>query len=177
MTDYRRNFLPGGSYFFTVNLAERRLALLTERIDVLRAAFRRIRAWHRFTIEAAVILPDHLHMIRTLLEGDPDFPLRWRLIKSAFSRRLPGGEPISASRAAKGERGVWQRRYWEHALRDENDFVRHLDYIHFNPVKHGHAIRPRDWPYSSFRRWVRLGAYPLDWAADPGNEMIGWGER
>jgi putative transposase len=160
VTDYRRNFLPGGSYFFTVNLAERRLALLTERIDLLRAAFRRVRAWHPFTIEAAVILPDHLHMIWTLPEGDPDFPLRWRLIKSAFSHRLPGGERISGSRAAKGERGIWQRRYWEHTLRDENDFERHCDCIHFNPVKHGHAIRPRDWPYSSFHRWVRLGAYP-----------------
>ena len=107
MTDYRRNFLSGGSCFFTVNLAERRLALLTERIDVLRAAFRRVRARHPFSIEGAIILPDHLHMIWTLPEGDPDCPLRWRLIKSAFSRRLPGGERISASCAAKGERGIW----------------------------------------------------------------------
>ena len=178
MTDYRRNFLPGGSYFFTVNLAERRLALLTEHIDLLRAAFRQVRGPHPFTIEAAVILPDHLHMIWTLPEGDPDFPLRWRLIKSAFSHRLPGGERISPSRAAKGERGIWQRRYWERTLRDEKDFERHCDYIHFNPIKHGHALRPRDWPYSSFHRWVRLGAYPSDWADHPGDETIGgWGER
>ena len=116
-------------------------------------------------------------MIWTLPEGDADFPLRWRLIKTAFSHRLPGGERISTSRAAKGERGIWQRRYWERTLRDEKDFERHCDYIHFNPVKHGHVIRARDWPYSSFRRWVRLGAYPSDWAHDPGDETIGWGER
>ena len=117
------------------------------------AAFRRVRAWHPF------------------------FPLRCRLIKNTFSHRLPGGELISASRAATREHGIWQRRYWEHTLRDEDDFERHLNYIHFNPVKHGRAIRPRYWPYSSFCRWVRLGAYPLDWADAPGNEIIGLGER
>ena len=87
------------------------------------------------------------------------------------------GERISASRAAKGERVIWQRRYWEHALGDEGDFMRHLDYIHFNPVKHGHAVRVRDWPYSSFRRRVRLGAYPVDWAGDPGDQARSFGER
>jgi putative transposase len=94
-----------------------------------------------------------------LPEDDADFALRWRLIKSGFSHALPGGERTSASRATRGERGIRQRRYWEHTLRDENGFARHLDYIHFNPVKHGHAARVRDWPYSSFRRWVRLFAY------------------
>ena len=89
----------------------------------------------------------------------------------------PGGERISASRAAKGERGIWQRRYWEHTLRDEDDFARHLDYIHFHPVKHGHAVRVRDWPFSSFRRWVRLGAYPLDRASDPGDVARSFGEK
>ena len=128
-------------------------------------------------IEPAVILPDHLHTIWTLPEHEPDFALRWRLIKSAFSRDLPGGERISASRAAKGERGVWQRRYWEHTLRGEDDFVRHLDYIHFNPVKYGHAVRVQDWPYSSFRRWVRFGAYPVDWAGTVGDETARFGER
>jgi len=102
---------------------------------------------------------------------------RWRLIKSGFSHALPRGERISAGRAAKGERGIWQRRYWEHTLRGEDDFVRHLDYLHFNPVKHGHAVRVRDWPYSSFRRWVRLGAYPVDWAGDPGDETRSFGEQ
>jgi len=177
MANYRRSFLAGGSYFFTANLADRRLGLLTENIGLLRAAFRQVRARHPFTIDAAVILPDHLHMIWTLPEDRADFALRWRLIKSAFSHNLPRGERVSSSRAGKGERGVWQRRYWEHTLRDQDDFVRHLDYSHFNPVKHRHAARVRDWPYSSFRRWVRLGAYPEDWAGDSGDEAHRFGER
>src|SRR5207302_2101757 len=106
-----------------------------------------------------------------------DFATRWRLIKSGFSHALPRGKRVSASRAANRERGIWQRRYWEHTLRDEDDFARHLDYIHFNPVKHGHAIRPQDWPYSSLRRRVRLGAYPVDWAGDPGDEARPFGEK
>ncbi len=177
MANYRRNFLPGGTYFFTVNLADRRRALLTAHIGLLRAAFRWVRTRHPFTLDAAVILPDHLHAIWSLPEEDADFALRWRLIKSAFSHRLPRGEPISASRAGKSERGIWQRRYWEHTLRDEDDFNRHLDYIHFNPVKHGHAARARDWPYSSFRHWVRRGAYPEDWAGEPDDETGAFGER
>jgi putative transposase len=150
---------------------------LIEHVDLLRPAFLRVRAQHPYTIEAAVILPDHLQAIWTLPVGDADFATRWRLIKSGLSHALPRGERISASRAAKGERGIWQRRYWEHTLRDENDFVRHLDYIHFNPVKHGHAVRAQDWPYSSFRRWVRFGAYPIDWAGTVGDETARFGER
>jgi putative transposase len=151
--------------------------LLTEHISLLRVAFRCVRARHPFTVEAAVILPDHLDTIWTLPGQDADFATRWRLIKSAFSRGLPRGEPISASRAGKGERGIWQRRYWEHTLRDEDDFARHLDYTHFNPVKHGYAPRVRDWSYSSFRRWVRLGAYPEDWAGGLSTEARSFGER
>jgi putative transposase len=113
MANYRRNFLPGGSYFFTVNLADRRRALLTHHVELLQAGFRRVRARHPFAIEAAVILPDHLHAIWTLPYGDTDFATRWRLIKSGFSDGLPRTEPISASRAAKAERGIGQRRYWE----------------------------------------------------------------
>ena len=150
MANYRRNFLAGGSYFFTVNLADRRLGLLIEHISLLRVAFRSVRVRHPFTVEAAVILPDHLHAVWTLPDGDADFAVRWRLIKSAFSHGLPPEERISASRAGKGERGIWQRRYWEHTLRDQDDFTRHFDYIHFNPVKHGYAPRVQDWPYSSF---------------------------
>ena len=110
-------------------------------------------------------------------EGNRDFATRWRLIKSTFSRNVAAGEPVSASRAAKGERGIWQRRYWEHTLRDQEDFNRHLDYIHFNPVKHGHAARPQDWPHSSFRRWVQLGAYPEERAAEPEDGTRSFGER
>ena len=99
-------------------------------------------------------------------EGDHDFATRWRLIKSGFSRALPKGERISESRLAKGERGIWQRRYWEHTLRDAADFGRHDDYIHVNPVKHGLVRRVRDWPHSSFHRYVREGIYPEDWAGE-----------
>jgi putative transposase len=135
MTDYRRNFIAGGSFFFTVNLAERRLPLLTEHIDELRTVLRQTRRHHPFTTDAMVVLPDHLHAVWTLPEGDADFATRWRLIKSAFSRNLATDERISESRAIKGERGIWQRRYWEHTIRDENDFAHHVDYIHINPVQ------------------------------------------
>ena len=112
-----------------------------------------------------------------LAEDDADFAPRWRLIKTIFSRGLPAGERISASRAGKAERGIWQRRYWEHTLRDEKDFARHVDYIHFNPVKHGHVKRVKDWPYSSFHRMVKLGIYPLDWAGDATDDAGAFGER
>jgi putative transposase len=177
MTSYRRNFVPGGSYFFTVNLADRRLRLLTDHIDLLRRAVRDVRAGHPFTIEATVVLPDHLHTVWTLPEGNADFATRWRLIKAAFSRGLPHGERVSSSRSNKGERGIWQRRYWEHTLRDELDFERHVDYIHFNPVKHGHVTRVIDWPYSTFHQMVKRGIYPEDWAGDAANAEFDFGER
>ncbi len=177
MTDYRRNFIPGGCFFFTVNLADRRLRLLTEHVDELRAAFREVRARHNFTINAMVVLPDHLHTVWTLPEGDADFSTRWRQIKSAFSRRLPVGEQLSASRSSRGERGIWQRRYWEHTIRDEDDFARHVDYVHINPVKHGLVRRVRDWPHSSFCRMVELGVYPEDWAGDSAELAGNFGER
>jgi len=123
------------------------------------------------------VLPDHIHAIWTLPEDDADFAGRWRPIEPAFSRGLPQGERISASRLAKAERGIWQRRYWEHTLRDEADLARHADYIHFNPVKHGHVTRVRDWPYSSFHRMVRLGVYPADWAGDAHKSGAKYGER
>jgi putative transposase len=177
MTDYRRNFVPGGSFFFTVNLADRRLRLLTEHIEMLRLAFRETHQRHPFTIDAMVVLPDHLHAVWTMPEGNADFATRWRLIKSTFSRNLPVGEPISGSRAAKAERGIWQRRYWEHTIRDEDDFARHIDYVHINPVKHGLVTRVRDWPYSSFHRMVKLGTYPQDWAGDVLQPGGAFGER
>jgi putative transposase len=177
MTRYRRNFVPGGSYFFTVNLADRRSRLLTEHIELLRTAFRDVKVAHPFTVEATVVLPDHLHALWTLPEGDADFAMRWRQIKAAFSRGLPPGERISSSRSTKGERGIWQRRYWEHTLRDEFDFERHVDYIHFNPVKHGHVTRVCDWFYSTFHQMVRLGVYPEDWAGDAGTAESSFGER
>jgi putative transposase len=177
MTNYRRNIVSGDSFFFTVNLADRRLRLLTDNITLLRSAFRYARSRHPFTVDAIIVLPDHLHAIWTMPDGDADYALRWRLIKSSFSRALPQGELVSRSRVGKGERGTWQRRYWEHTLRDENDYARHVDYIHFNPVKHRHVRRVRDWPYSSFHRMVRLGVYPQDWAGDAAGDGGAFGER
>jgi putative transposase len=175
--NYWWNFLTGGRRFFTVNLAGRRLTMLSDHIDLLRAAFRQVRARHPFTIEAAVVMPDHLHAISTLPGQDADFALRWRLIKRAFSHGLMRSARIFTSRLSKGERGIWQWPYWVPTLRDQDDFSRHLDYIRFNSVKHGYAPRVQDWPYSSFRRWIRLGAYPEDWAGDLNTEARPFGER
>ncbi len=168
MPRYVRAFVPGGTFFFTVALLERRQRLLTDHIDALRAAFEAVRTQQPFAIDAAVVLPDHLHCLWTLPPDDADFSKRWHAIKAWFSRAIPKGEPLSARRVAKGERGVWQRRFWEHAIRDERDFERHADYIHYNPVKHGHATRAADWPHSTFHRFVRRGVYSLDWGADDG---------
>jgi putative transposase len=177
MTGYRRNFIAGGSFFFTVNLKDRRLQLLTENIDALRLAFRETQRNHPFTIDAIVVLPEHLHTVWTLPEGDADFSTRWRLIKTPFSRSLAAGEPVSQSRAVKGERGIRQRRYWEHTIRDQKDFERHIDYVHINPVKHRLVKRVSDWPYSSFHRMVRSGIYPEDWAGDVSDFKGDFGER
>jgi putative transposase len=171
MTNYRRSDIAGASYFFTVNLADRSQSLLTDNIALLRSAFEYARERHPFAVDAIAILPDHLHAIWTLPGGDSDFSLRWRLIKTVFSRALPHGESRSDSRQDKGERGIWQRRYWEHLIRDEADFSRHVDYIHINPVKHGLVSRVTDWPHSSFHRFVRAGILPKDWA---GGDRMNW---
>lgn len=164
MTEYRRAHVPGASWFFTVNLAQRkRNSLLVDRIGLLRAAFGAVRERHPFRMNAVVILPDHLHCIMTLPEGDADFSTRWNLIKGNFFRAIEKGERISPSRAKRGERWIWQRRFWEHLIRDQDDFNRHADYIHWNPVKHGWVRRVADWPHSSFHGCVRRGIYPLNW--------------
>ena len=164
---YRRAWVPGGTYFFTATLADRSQALLTEHIDALRHAVREVRAHHPFEILAMVVLPEHLHCIWQLPAGDQDYPTRWALLKPAFSRQLAPTESITLSRHLKRERGIWQRRYWEHCIRDADDLQRHTDYIHYNPVKHGHVERPADWPYSSIHRYVRQGLLPADWAGNP----------
>lgn len=128
-----------------------------------------------FAIDAIVILPEHLHTIMTLPDSDADFSGRWRRIKSLFTRQVAATEGIKASR--KGEYALWQRRFWEHTVRDEDDFARHVDYIHFNPVKHGHASRVSEWPYSSFHRYVRQGSLPEDWGVGGNEEGAGFGER
>jgi putative transposase len=172
---YRRATVAGATYFFTVNVAERRTSLLVEHIDVLREALRRVKRIHPFRIDALVVLPDHLHALWTLPRDDAHFATRWMLIKGGFSRQIPASEYRSPTRVAKGERGIWQRRYWEHLTRDERDFARHVDYIHFNPVKHGLVTCAVDWPYSSIHRYVRLGLAEPDWASDE-REESGFGE-
>ncbi len=138
MTEYRRVKLEGATYFFTVNCAERHgNHLLVDSINLLRQIFRKVKSEHPFEIDAMVVLPEHLHCIWTLPPGDADYQTRWALIKAGFSRAIPVGERRSMSRIKRGERGIWQRRYWEHLIRDNQDFEQHVDYIHWNPVKHG----------------------------------------
>jgi putative transposase len=162
MPDYRRARVPGASYFFTV-VTHRRRPLFVEpaNVQLLRTAFRKTLQQHPFRIDAMVVLPDHLHAIWTLPAGDDGFPHRWRLIKSHFSRCLQ--LPATRHPIRDHERNLWQRCFWEHRLRDDDDFRRHVDYIHYNPVKHGLTQTPAEWPYSSFRRAVSRGDYPADW--------------
>ncbi len=158
MSNYRRAQIAGGCFFFTVVTHGRRPMLADADIVArLREAFRRTREKYPFRIDAIVVLPDHVHAIWWLPEGDADFSLRWRLIKHFVAVGI-GGEPNQ-----RGEKPAWQRRFWEHALRDETDWRNHVDYIHYNPVKHGHARRPGDWPHGSFRRAVDAGWYPPGW--------------
>jgi putative transposase len=166
MSNYRRNYVPGGSYFFTVALLDRQSLLLIEQIDLLRASVQKIKQQRPFTIDAWVVLPDHLHAVWTLPEGDSDYSGRWREIKKTFVKSLPNTEPRSRVRKRKGERGIWQRRFWEHTLRNEFDYAMHINYVHINPLKHGLVKNVVDWPYSSFHRAVTAGIYPPDWAGD-----------
>jgi putative transposase len=163
MPEYRRNRVPGGTFFFTVNLLDRRSDLLIRYIGALREAVRQVRRRAPFVIDAWVVLPDHMHCLWTLPAADADFPGRWRAIKVAFSKSMAKVEPQSPVMARRGERGIWQRRYWEHTIRDDRDFSAHMDYTHFNPVKHGLVGHPADWLHSSFRRCVTRGLYPADW--------------
>lgn len=152
--EYRRVRIAGGCYFFTVALANRQSDLLIRNIDLLRSAVKEVIAQHPFKINAMVVLPDHIHAIWTLPEGDDNYSMRWMLIKRRFSLSLPKTEMISSSRLYKRERGIWQRRFWEHAIRDESDFLNHMTYIHLNPVKHGYVNNAEDWPHSSIHRLV-----------------------
>ena len=165
MPDYRRAWMPGGTYFFTVNLLQwQGNDLLTRHIDILRETVKSVWQRHSFTIHGWVVLPDHLHCVVELPPNDADFATRWRLIKMGFSKVLPPTERRSAVRLKRGERGIWQRRFWEHLIRDEADFRAHMDYVHINPLKHGWVKRVNEWPHSTFHRLVEQGIYPPDWA-------------
>jgi putative transposase len=174
MPNYRRAFIPGGTWFFTVNLLQRyQNDLLIREIDLLRESVRQVRERHPFQIDACVVLPEHLHCVWTLPPDDSDFSKRWRLIKSGFFRALPKTERRSDVRKAAGERGIWQRHYWEHLIRDDADYQRYVDYVHVNPLKHGYVKRVADWPYSTFHRYVAKGIYPMDWCGDAFSDVDG----
>jgi putative transposase len=175
--NYRRTFLPGGTFFFTLVTYQRRPIFSNpDAVDLLRDAFGYTMKRMPFTVVASVILPDHMHFIWTLPPESGDFSTRWRLIKSFFTRNWGGKESISedASRVQKGEKDIWQRRFWEHQIRDELDLTRHVEYIHYNPVKHGFVSSSGEWEYSSFEKYVRDGTYPPDWG---GNDMAWQGEQ
>ncbi len=174
MPDYRRNRVAGGTYFFTVNLANRRSDLLVREVETLRACVRAVRLTTPFHIDSWVILPDHMHCIWTLPEDDTDYSGRWWDIKVRFSKaglKRPDG-------LVRNGRGIWQKRFWEHTIRDERDYRNHMDYVHFNPVKHGFVAHPAAWPYSTFQKCVALGLYDPAWAAPDNVTMSsGMGER
>ncbi|MHB8987714.1 MAG: REP-associated tyrosine transposase [Desulfobulbia bacterium] len=166
---YRRSRAKGAAFFFTVVTHGRRRFLCDEaNITLIREAFQHVINRHPFIVDAFVLLPDHLHCIWTLPENDADFSMRWRQIKSYFSRKcrdkFKGGQADAL--LSTGKQAIWQHRFWEHQIRDETDFVSHVEYIHFNPVKHGLASSPKAWPHSTFHRFVQQGIYPGDWGED-----------
>jgi len=167
MPEYRRRRVPGGTYFFTVNLADREGSDLLDHVGLLRSAYAATRLEHPFRTDAIVILPEHLHAVWTVPPGDSDYSTRWKKIKTRFTRALAPRPRGSASKCAKGEKGLWQRRFWEHTIRDARDFARHVEYCWINPLKHGHVARVADWPYSSFHRDVRTGIVAAHWATVP----------
>jgi len=178
---YRRVVEAGASYFFTL-VTHRRQRLFAEpaHVDLWHRAVAKVQRARPFVVEAEVILPDHLHMLWALPTDDGNYATRIRLIKTAFTKALGPGEtaaPMSKSRLRKSERDVWQRRYWEHQIRDERDFQVHLDYIHFNPVKHGLVARPGHWPHSSFQAWVERGVYEAWWGSDELPPLPEWAGR
>ncbi|WP_133512989.1 REP-associated tyrosine transposase [Candidatus Thiosymbion oneisti] len=168
MTSWRRVYQPGGTVFFTL-VTEGRAPILTtsDGRRILRSVMSACRERWPFKIPATVLLPDHLHTIWTLPDGDSDYSTRWAWLKKEFTKAWleSGGteQVISLSRRSNRRRGVLQRRFWEHTIRDERDFQRHLNYIHYNPVRHGYADCAVKWPWSSFHRYLRNGMYTAEW--------------
>ncbi len=178
MSNYRRSYVPGGTYFFTVVTQGRRPILTTNSSrEHLRTSIASIQEKRPFQLFAIVLLPDHLHCIRTLPPDDDKYSTRWSRIKDSFTRGFleSGGQEarVSKSRLKHKERGVWQRRFWEHTIKDEDDLIRCTDYIHWNPVKHGYVKRVRDYPWSSFHRFVQSGDYDPDWGEGTDIDIAG----
>lgn len=177
MTNYRRKKIPGALYFFTVITHERRSLFNENKArNLLNQSIQWVQERHPFTIEAIVLLPDHLHTIWKLPENDSNFSTRWSLIKKRFTqsycKSVSIDVPLSPSRVKKRECGIWQRRFWEHYIRDEEDFSNHMNYIHYNPVKHGYVQSPRDWEWSTFHKYVAMGWYTIDWGdSTPNNQL------
>jgi putative transposase len=178
MPDYRRAHVPGGSFFFTLVVNQRRpLFSQPAALALFGSVLRRCLLRWPFTINALVVLPDHLHSIWSLPPGDSAYSKRWGWSKKEFSQQwlAIGGEEYATSAGRKRERrcGIWQPRFWEHTLEDEDDFERHFDYVHYNPVKHGHVRCPHQWPHSSFHRYVSLGVYDQRWGCwTEGRELM-----
>lgn len=175
---YKRMKVEGASYFFTLVTHERR-KLFAERecVALFESAVSRIRERHPFEVEALVVLPDHLHTLWQLPPGTADYSTRWRLIKEAFTKAYLKRYPppnVNPSRRARGEQSLWQRRFWEHLVRDDRDFGDHLDYIHLNPVRHGFVSSPSEWPHSSFSKWVERGVYEPNWGSGEKAELPEW---
>lgn len=166
MSNYRRNY-QGNSYFFTLVTKQRRPIFNDEDARAtLRQLIQAAKERWPFAIDAWVLLPEHMHCIWTLPDDDHDYSKRWGWIKKEFSKQTlekVGPARQTPSSFGKRESGIWQRRFWEHTIRDEHDFSAHCDYIHYNPVKHGLAVNPADWPYSTFHRFVKEGIYPASW--------------
>ena len=177
MSHYRRSQADGATFFFTLTLGDRTSSLLTTEIERLRKAYRTAQENHPFETIAICVLPDHLHAIWRLPEGDADFGLRWGLIKRSFSSGLPAATARSESKILKREKGIWQRRFWEHQIRDDLDLQRHVDYVHYNPVKHGLVPRVKDWPHSSFHRHVEKGLLNTGWGGEYVEDVGVFGER
>jgi putative transposase len=172
MVRYRRVRITGGTYFFTVNLRDRRHGLLAEHVGALRDIVRSVKNELPFTIDAMVVLPDHWHSVWTLPSDDAAYARRIRLIKARFTRHLVR-VGVQIAKDERGEYRLWQRRYWEHTIRDDRDFESHVNYVHFNPVKHGHVMRAIDWPHSTFHRYVARGLISADWAGDSPEGVFG----
>jgi len=171
---YRRNFQPGGTYFFTLVTADRHhLFANPDAIALLQTVVREVKTERPFRSEAWVILPDHLHMIWTLPPRDADYSGRWSKIKSQFTRRwlASGGaeREVSIGKQRDRRRGVWQPKFYEHTIDSDDEFIEHVEYVHYNPIKHGYVTRPIDWLHSSFHAYVKRGVYPPTWACGPGD--------
>lgn len=174
--NYRRAWHKGGTYFFTVNCLQRKNNdCLVRNIKLLREVIAKVKQSHPFHIHAWVVLPEHMHCVMELPEGDADFAKRWMLIKMLFSRGVTKNERLTRTRIERRERGIWQRRYWEHLIKDEWDYQAHMDYVHINPVKHGLVKAVQDWPYSTFHKMVEQGIYAQDWGGDM-EGILGYGD-